>query len=663
MKPLCALVLILLFASTVVAQDEFMVKSISFTGNRTFTGSDLRAVMLTKESPSAFSRFTYKIIRLGGPPEYLDLFVLRADLFRIKQFYKDHGFLFAQVDSSLSYDNTDRTVDINIKINEGPASYIRNISPIGLEDSSKEFMQQVNDRSVLRSGGRYSASDLELESNVLVSLLQNDGYAYAKRDSLYVSVLPDDSVDVDMYFHAGKRYRWGELEVLPLDSARIPNEKHIVVREMLFKTGDVYNAALDSLSEQRLYELNLFELAKIVIPGRPPEGDSLPAVVSLRSRPPHEITPELFVNDENNAFNFGGGLGYLHRNFFGDARLFSLNASIQLQNFGLVTFSSKVLSDTVTVGKIDATAELIQPYLFSNATSLTWDVSFLVDKEEPYLQLVARNKFRISERFAEYTTGYLDWDIERAKVDSLKAIPLPAGLEEPQFNSILTFALQRDKTDNRLFPTRGFFNSLTIEEAGVMPRLINDVFKHSDFPFAEYWKFTLYGRWYFPLNSTSTNVLAIKGNVGYAQEYGTSAQDSIGPIPLNHRFYAGGSGSIRGWRARQLGDIAEPEYGGNTLIETNFEDRFRIAGDFGGVAFVDAGNLWNSYRDITLGTIAVASGFGLRYNTFFGPLRVDFGFRVYDPSPPPGYKRFIVQQTGTQIFKQLVVSFGIEQAF
>ncbi len=321
----------------------------------------------------------------------------------------------------------------------------------------------------------------------------------------------------------------------------------------------------------------------------------------------------------------------------------------------------------MTVGRIDASAQLTQPYFFSNTTSLTWGISFLTDKEKPYLQLVARNKIQISKRFAEFTTGYVEWDIERAKLDSLQAIPLPEGLENPQFNSILSFTLLRDKTNDITSPTMGSYNLMSVEEGGIVPHLINDAFKHSSFPYARYWKFTLLGKWFFPLDESQANVFAMKARVGYAQEYGTYAQDLTGPIPLNYRFYAGGSGSIRGWRTRELGDVSNPEYGGNTLLETNFEDRFRISGDLGGVVFVDAGNLWNSYKDASLDTIAAAIGVGLRYNTFFGPLRVDFGNRLYDPSESGGHQFIFQQLTSSQgrqtLLRQIVFEFGIGQAF
>lgn len=668
MKLSYTLLIFLLIAPAAKAQDNFIVNSISFQGNKAFSSSVLRGIMLTRQSPAAFWRFLYGLGHLvGDSAQYFEPVVLKADLQRIRYFYRDNGFPYTRVDSALDYDTKNRSVDIVVKIREGPTAYLTYVRYHGIADTSKQFQSLLHKNQLIAKGDRYSAKKTDAEVQRVLGLLQDDGYAYAKKDSIIVTGLPvtGDTVytGVDLYFDSGRRYRWGQISIMPLDSGRVRFEKKIVLREMLFKKGDIYDAGRKTESERRLYALNMFEYASVITPTKPPAVDTLPGTISLRPRPTHEITPELLIDDENNAFNFGGGLGYLHRDFLGDARLFSLNTSLLLQSFQLVTFSSKVLNDTVTVGRIDATAQLTQPYFFSNATSLTWGVSFLVDKQKPYVQLVLRNKIRVSDRLAQYTTGYLDWDIERAKVDSLQAIPLPAGLETPQFNSILSFTLQRNKTNDPFSPTKGFFNLMTVEEGGILPNLIHSLFKHSDFPYAQYWKITLLGKWFFSLSDPPyPNVLAMKAKVGYAQEYGTYQQDFNGPIPLNYRYFAGGSGSIRGWRTRELGDVHNPEFGGNMLLETNFEDRFHLIGDFGGVGFLDAGNLWNSYKQITLNTIAVAAGFGLRYHTFFGPLRVDFGFKVYDPEAAAG-QRLIFQKNGPEIVREMVVSFGILQAF
>ncbi len=675
MKPILIIAGLLFAVSIASAQESYMVHLISFSGNNSFPESDLRNIMLTKESPASFYRFIYRIFSIGRAPQYFDPIVFKTDVQRIKEFYKHNGFFLTSVDTSVKYNMAANEVEIGIQIAEGPGFYVSSVLYHGITDSSKNFLESMIEKPILGNRIRYSVDKLNGEVTRVLGILQNDGYPYARRDSTpVVSVdgpIRSDSdsghVIVDLYFSNGKKYYWGDISIQPLDSDKVSSENRIVSRELLFKHGQAFSLSKKTESEKEIDALNLFVPAKIALPSTPPVSDTLPGTLSIKYRPAHEVTLGPLVSDENNAFNFGGELGYLHRNFLGDARLLTFTTSLQLQSIGLLTFGSKALGDTVTVGRIDASAQLTQPYFFSNSTGLTEIVSFLVDKQKPYVQLVLRNKIRVIESLAQFTTGYLDWDIERAKVDSLQAIPLPQGLETPQFNSILSFTLQRDQTDDIYNPTKGFFNLMTVEEGGVLPYLIHSVFPRSSFPYARYWKFALLGKWFFSTNDDATNVLAFKTKVGYAQEYGTFAQDSVGPIPLSYRFFAGGSGSVRGWRTRELGDLPQPEYGGNTLLELNLEDRIQVIGDFGIVVFVDAGNLWNSYRDVTAASIAGAIGFGLRYNTFFGPLRVDFGNRLYDPTAPSG-QQFIFQLFGTaqdrtKLLSQLVLQFGIQQAF
>jgi len=676
MKSVIVIAVLSFSISAAIAQENYLVNSISFVGNKAFSDGELHDIMLTKESPWGVLVFTYKVIHigdfhLGSPPSYFDPIVLQGDSQRISQLYANNGFLGTSVSTILKFDEKNESVDILIKINEGTPAYVTLLAYHGIPDSTKDFVLRLNEMPFVVKGERYSAKDVSAEAARVVGFLRDHGFAYAKLDSPVVYFITVDSshiqANVNLYFSSGREYYWGPLSVQSADSDETSSDKKIVIREMLFKPGDVFSMSNKTQSEERIDALNLYEPVRILIPDGPPMMDSLSGSLSLRARPGHEITLGPLINDDNNTFNFGGSLGYLQRNFLGDGRLFTLSTNVQLESIGLATFRSKTLNDTVTVGRIDASAQLTQPYFYSNTTSLTWGVSFLVDKQKPYLQLVARNKIQVSKRFAEFTTGYIEWDIERAKLDSLQTPQLPPGLENPQFNSILSFTLLRDKTNDIASPTAGFYNLMTIEEGGVLPYLINTAFKHSDFPYARYWKMMLLGKWFFSLNRNATNVFAMKIRLGYAQEYGTYEQDQVGPIPLDYRFFAGGSGSIRGWRTRELGDVPLPEYGGNALLETNFEDRFRIIGDFGGVVFIDAGNLWNSYKEASLSTVAGAIGFGLRYNFFLGPLRIDFGNRLYDPAQSPGHQ-FIFQQFLTKlgretILHQLVFHFGIGQAF
>ncbi|MEP0822114.1 MAG: BamA/TamA family outer membrane protein, partial [Ignavibacterium sp.] len=143
-------------------------------------------------------------------------------------------------------------------------------------------------------------------------------------------------------------------------------------------------------------------------------------------------------------------------------------------------------------------------------------------------------------------------------------------------------------------------------------------------------------------------------------------------VPITRKFFAGGSESVRGWRSRELGAVPSPNEGGKALFEANMELRwhlFRGAGRFlfidpssiSVVGFVDAGNIWTDLRRVRASEIAVAAGFGLRWDTIAGPIRIDFGLRVYDPFDGSG-RQWITQRRFFQDTYGLV-HFGIGHAF
>jgi outer membrane protein insertion porin family len=113
-------------------------------------------------------------------------------------------------------------------------------------------------------------------------------------------------------------------------------------------------------------------------------------------------------------------------------------------------------------------------------------------------------------------------------------------------------------------------------------------------------------------------------------------------ISQNKLYYAGGSNSIRGWRARGLGpvftfiddqgkQITITEIGGRVLLEGSVESRNILFGDFGSAIFFDFGNSWRELKSVSLKTTALTFGFGFRYYTSFAPIRVDIGTQLYDP--------------------------------
>ena len=116
-------------------------------------------------------------------------------------------------------------------------------------------------------------------------------------------------------------------------------------------------------------------------------------------------------------------------------------------------------------------------------------------------------------------------------------------------------------------------------------------------------------------------------------------------VPLPERFFAGGSSSQRGFPDNQAGPrdlITGFPIGGTALLLNNVELRFPLIGDnLRGVIFHDAGNVYSqlgkvsfryNQKDITdFDYMVHALGFGIRYRTPVGPIRVDFGYALNPP--------------------------------
>jgi outer membrane protein insertion porin family len=401
--------------------------------------------------------------------------------------------------------------------------------------------------------------------------------------------------------------------------------------------------------------------------------------VVVRPRSRNELSPEVLVSDENNEFNLGVGLAFTNRNFLGDGRMFTARSRVRTQSISQV-FAGGNFQDTLMVGAAELSFQILQPYLFTRTLSGTWTMALTAEKQKFYTLSIVKNKIGLTKQFATYTYGSLEWTLERVRPAIVPATPEPEKVlaalgqtDQPQFNSILTLALQRDKTNDIFSPTGGFFTGMTLEESGILPKLLPGI--RSGLPFTQYYKVTLLGRWYRDLTSTGFNVLALKLRTGYQDKYGESRSLPVS-IPLNRRFFAGGSGSIRGWRARELGAMPEEllPFGGNFIVEGSAELRVNHFRGFGkllfirldniwGVYFVDIGNLWSDIADFRMRDVAVAAGIGFRYETYFGPFRIDYGVRMYDPKEPAGSQTIFQRRFLGETLSNGVFHFGIGHAF
>jgi outer membrane protein assembly factor BamA len=196
-------------------------------------------------------------------------------------------------------------------------------------------------------------------------------------------------------------------------------------------------------------------------------------------------------------------------------------------------------------------------------------------------------------------------------------------------------ALSRDTRDSVVEPSRGAFLSA---EGSVAARALGGQ--------VGFMKTYLQAFWFHRVPGAGDVVFATRAALGVADGFERTVQatDSTGApipgesvviedLPASERFYAGGDTTIRGFA---LDTVGTPETispsgfpkGGNAVVILNAELRLPVWREIGAVVFLDGGNVFALATDFTLGELRGAAGFGLRYRSPVGPIRLDFGFKM-----------------------------------
>jgi outer membrane translocation and assembly module TamA len=146
----------------------------------------------------------------------------------------------------------------------------------------------------------------------------------------------------------------------------------------------------------------------------------------------------------------------------------------------------------------------------------------------------------------------------------------------------------------------------------------------------EFAQVTLEVRWYQDVNPFQVFAFKVRG--GVILDLGRFAE-----VPNIERFFGGGLNSVRGWGLNRLGpkDGSQEPIGGDSLLEGSVEFRFRFSHYFGGVLFLEAGNVAKEFDAFDLRDLKWAVGTGIRYLSPVGPVRFDLGIRLSEDGLEP----------------------------
>ena len=236
---------------------------------------------------------------------------------------------------------------------------------------------------------------------------------------------------------------------------------------------------------------------------------------------------------------------------------------------------------------------------------------------------------RTSVRYTFSTTRTFDERLteeEQSRIDRLF----------PQVRlSAFSGALARDTRDDVVEPSSGSFLS---GEASLAARALGGQ--------VGFLKTYLQGYWFKRLPGPRAVIFATRAATGLADGFPREAQPTdangrpipgppevIEDLPASERFFAGGDTTIRGFA---LDTVGTPKTltprgfprGGNAVLIMNAELRIPVWSDFGAAVFVDGGNVFERVTDFDPTELRASLGFGVRYRSPIGPVRVDLGFKM-----------------------------------
>jgi translocation and assembly module TamA len=548
----------------------------------------------------------------------------RDDTVRLKLVLDSYGYYESAVTATIngepltSADLADKLAalpakqDAIVVVSFTPGPQYR-LGKITLEGDLPDAMRE---QLTLHTGQPAISAEILAAGTRLLRALQDQGYAFAKVDGPVAYLLPDSrEVEVTFHVQTGAVMRFGAISVTGLQRTRLP----AVLSRLGFHSGDRYSATVLDRARNNLLAMGVFGTVTVP-PATVANADGTVSVTfRVTERKRHMVEPRAGYSSDLGG---SGGITWTDRNLFGSGEQLVLSASIINLNG----------SATNGVG-YDAGAKLILPEFMHPAQSLQISLDALKQDLIAYDQTsetagitLSRNLSKVwSASIGFTTTQETIIQPEEGEIFDDGTVTVTGKTTFYYTLFAVPLSLRYDSTDLSsplLDPTHGIRAALT-----VTPTLSLGP------PNATYLITQIRASTYVDMDalfgtSPGRTVIALRGLSGYAQ--GASVID----LPPDQRFYAGGSGTIRGYRFQSVGPtfFDGTAQGGVAVDAGSVELRQRVGTNWGYAVFVDGGSVGQTARPFS-GRFQFGVGSGARYYTPIGALRVDFALPVNPPPP------------------------------
>lgn len=559
------------------------IKRIYVEGNLNFSDRKILGIMKTKRA---------WLFNSGVMKED----VLKEDMDRVRAFYRKNGFIDVTVDNEYTIDPRRRFIYITVKISEGKKYLVGTVSVRGNQDIAEtEILGRIKQCT---PGKVYNDEALKEDIMNIQGLYFDRGYISASvQDNTSVNSFTER---IDIVFSITEN----QIAYVNKVSIRgnVKTRDVVIRREMRIKPGERFDGDKLRRSKERLQNLGFFE------------------EVSYDTEDTEEPQKKDLIVEVKEAktgmFSFGGGYSTVDQ-FVGFIEVEQKN--FDWKNWPYFTGAGQDLKLRASMGSLSQGYDLsfTEPWLFDYPVSFGFDLYKRTHERESdvgygYDEDVTGGDLRLGKEISEYlradmTYRYDDIDISDVSADATQDLKDEAGTN---VISSLEYGMTFDSRDNVFNPTRG--------------NILGGSFMWAGGPFGgdkEFWKF--FGTAAHYTGMFSGSVLESKVRTGLADTY-----DDTAKIPIFERFFAGGSGTVRGYRERKVGPVdasSGDPLGGESLLVGNLEYTYPIVSFFKLATFYDIGNVWTNMQDITLSDLKSGTGLGVRLKTPIGPLSLDYG--------------------------------------
>ncbi|MBS4017074.1 MAG: outer membrane protein assembly factor BamA [Dechloromonas sp.] len=520
---------------------------------------------------------------------------LSADLEKLKSFYLDRGYLEFNVDSTqVSISPDKRDVFITLNVTEGARFRVSSVKLAGdLTLPEADFRKLIQ----VRPGEVFSRAKLNESTKAISDRLGTQGYAFANVNAAPEINREQNLVDFTIFVDPGKRVYVRRVNV----TGNTKTRDEVVRREIRQMESAWYDADKVTASKERIDRLGFFSDVAVETPPVPGTSDQLDVNVKVTEKPTGNLMLGVGTSSTDKVIVSGS---IAQNNFMGSGN----NVSIQVNSAS----SGRTYALSYT-----------NPYFTTDGVSQGFDI-YHRTMDTSTLSSTANYKSTSTGggiRFGFPINEFQSWSVGiAADTTTIELFDNSPDYYEKYVESFgktnisfpLTLAWVSDSKNSFFFPSKG-----TYQRAGLEVGLPGGDLT--------YYRANYQLQHFIPLSKQFT--LLLGGDLGYASGYAGKG------LPFFKNYYAGGVGSVRGYKGNSLGstqtiDEDGNRVGGNRKLVANAELLWSLPGFEKSArlgVFFDAGQIYASNDKFAISDLRYSTGLSAAWISPIGPLKFSIG--------------------------------------